>query len=94
MRKPATNGPAGKPAGRNACGPGQDLRAQFDRLERMIDEAVAVIGRLRTENRELVQRLAESERRQHKAVRRLDGLLEGIERFDCVTAGPNTEESP
>jgi regulator of replication initiation timing len=55
------------------------LAEDFDRLERMVDEAVALIGRLRVENRELSRRLAESERRRTDAAKRLDSLLDRIE---------------
>ena len=58
---------------------GSGLAEELGRLERMVDDAVALINRLRAENRELSRRLAESERVKRTAARRLDVLLERIE---------------
>ncbi|HDR00200.1 MAG TPA: hypothetical protein ENN51_07960 [candidate division WOR-3 bacterium] len=62
---------------KRSAGPG--LTEELDRLERMVDDAVSLINRLRAENRELSRRLAEGERAKKTAVRRLDVLLERIE---------------
>ncbi|MFO7675789.1 MAG: hypothetical protein R6X12_05700 [bacterium] len=59
--------------------PRSALDSDLDRLDKLVDGAVALIGRLRSENRELSRRLAESERRRKVAATRLDSLLEKIE---------------
>lgn len=62
----------------------------------MIDEAVALIGRLKAANQDLARQLAESERCRKTAARRLDVLVDRVEQMSdrCATpavTAPGTE---
>lgn len=57
----------------------KELEAQFRLLERKIDAALDMIGRLRREKAELAARLAEATRLRQEAVKQLNALLDRID---------------
>uniref|UniRef100_A0A7C4GDT1 Cell division protein ZapB n=1 Tax=candidate division WOR-3 bacterium TaxID=2052148 RepID=A0A7C4GDT1_UNCW3 len=57
----------------------KELEAQFRLLEKKIDAALELIGRLRREKKELEERLAEAVRLRQEAVRQLNTFLDRID---------------
>ena len=57
----------------------ESLEPQFRLLEKRIDAALDLVGRLRREKQELEARLAESAQPRHEAVRRLNEVLDKID---------------
>ncbi|MEO0086215.1 MAG: hypothetical protein ABIK37_06235 [candidate division WOR-3 bacterium] len=60
-------------------GPEKELEAQFRLLEKKIDAALDMIGRLRREKKELEERLAEAARLRQEALQQLNALLDRID---------------
>lgn len=59
--------------------PQKELSERFEALERKVDVAVELIGRLKAENRGLAARLAEEGRLRKRAAERIEALLDRIE---------------
>jgi chromosome segregation ATPase len=71
---------AGKTAA-NAAGPPPELVEQFRELEARVVDAVRLIEGLRRDKRELEARLEEAARARAEASRRIDELLDKIDRL-------------
>ncbi|MBM3315650.1 hypothetical protein FJY71_07440 [candidate division WOR-3 bacterium] len=61
------------------AGPDKELAAQFRLLEKKVEAALELIGRLRREKQELEARLAEAERVRQEAVNQLNTFLDRID---------------
>ncbi len=57
------------------------VREQFELLEAKVEEVLAVVARLKRENRQLEQKVAELEGIQQKVARRLDAVLDKIDQL-------------
>lgn len=62
-------------------GPAPELVEQFRNLEARVDEAVRLIEQLRREKKELELRLEETTRARAEALRRIDELIDKIDRL-------------
>jgi chromosome segregation ATPase len=77
--KPAASS-TGRPAP-NGAGPSPELVEQFRQLEVRVDEAVRLIEQLRREKKDLEARIEEVTRARAEALRRIDELIDKIDRL-------------
>ncbi len=70
----------GRPAPTEA-GPAPELVEQFRQLEARVEEAVRLIEQLRREKKELELRLEDTTRARAEALRRIDELIDKIDRL-------------